>query len=245
MADTDAPLPPDTQTTPTRRSRLTSKVSGGLMENLWLKLIAVGLATLLWFTITNKEPTAKSVPVQLRLKLDSSLVLRTPPEEINAVVQGAPTDLLKLGSRSATIVEQINAQAPDTFVIDLSTKDVELPPSVAGLLTVTDIYPKSVTLEFVRTLTRRVPVRSAVHVILSPGSREPQVIVEPATVEIMGPRLRVLRVAFVRTDTTGIPGTDFIAHQVGIDTSGLGVTVKPEQVRVRVTRGVPARSTKR
>ena len=241
MAGPNAPLPPDTQTTPTRRSRLTSKVKGGLADNLWLKLTAIGLATLLWFTITNKEPTAKSVPVQLRLKLDSSLVLRAPPEEINAVVQGAPTDLLKLGGRSATITEQINAQAPDRFVIDLSTKDVELPPSVAGILAVTDIYPKSVTLEFVRTLTRRVPVRSAVHVASPPGGPAARVVIEPTTVEISGPRLRVLRVAFVRTDTTGIPATDFIAHQVPIDTTGLGITVKPEQVRVRI---VPARRAK-
>jgi YbbR domain-containing protein len=234
VANTDAPLPPDAQTTPTRRSRIKSQVSGGLTENLWLKLTAVGLAILLWFTITNREPTAKSVTVQLRLSLDSSLVLRTPPEEINAVVQGAPIDLLKLGSRSATISEQINASAPDTFVIDLSPKDVELPPSVAGLLTVTDIYPKSVTLEFVRTLTRRVPVRSGVQVVAVSGGVVPRVIVEPSTVEISGPRLVVNRVDFVRTDTTRILATDSMPHQVGIDTTGLGIRAKPEQVHVRL-----------
>src|SRR4051812_16886410 len=230
----DAPLPPDAHSTPTRRARLTSQVSGGLTENLWLKLTAVGLAALLWFTITNREPTAKSVPGQLRLNLDSSLVLRTPPEEINAVVQGAPIDLLKLGNRSATIVEQINAQAPDTFVVDLSPKDVELPPSVAGLLTVTDVYPKSVTLEFVRTLTRRVPVRSGVQIVAVAGGVVPRVVVEPNMVEISGPRLVVNRVDFVRTDTTRILATDSLPHQVAIDTAGLGIRVRPEQVQVRI-----------
>jgi YbbR domain-containing protein len=230
----DAPLPPDAQSTPTRRSRLTSRVSGGLTENLWLKLTAVGLAALLWFTITNREPTAKSVPVQLRLNLDSSLVLRTAPEEINAVVQGAPIDLLKLGSRSATISEQINAQAPDTFVVDLSPKDVELPPSVAGLLTVTDVYPKSVTLEFVRTITRRVPVRSSIQVVAVAGGVMPHVIIEPATVEISGPRLVVSHIDFVRTDTTRILATDSLAHQVVIDTAGLGIRVRPLRVQARL-----------
>jgi hypothetical protein len=234
VANADAPLPPDAQTTPTRRSRLKSHVTKGVTANLWLKATAIGLAALLWFTITNREPTAKSVPVQLRLNLDSSLVLRTPPEEINAVVQGAPIDLLKLGSRSATIVEQINAQAPDTFVIDLSPKDVELPPSVAGLLSVTDVYPKSVTLEFVRTLTRRVPVRSGIQVFATSASVVPHVIIEPSTVEISGPRLMVNRVDFVRTDTTRILATDSLPHQVAIDTSGLGVRVRPEQVRARL-----------
>jgi hypothetical protein len=238
VADTNSPLPPDAQTTPTRRSQLTSQVGGGLGENLWLKLTAIGLAALLWFGITNREPSAKSASVQLRLRLDSSLVLRTPPEEINAVVQGAPSDLLKLGARSATITKQINAQAPDTFVVDLSPKDVELPPSVSGLLTVTDIYPKSVTLEFVRTLTRRVPVRSGIRVFGSLAAVDPRVSIDPATVEISGPRIAVGRVAFVRTDSTAIPATDSIPHQISLDTAGLGVSVKPGQVRVRL---IPAR----
>lgn len=232
MADTDAPLPPDAETRQTYSGRLRSKVSGSLTEGLWLKLTAVGLAVLLWFSISSKEPTAKSVAVRLRLKLDSSLVLRTAPPEINAVVQGTPSELLKLGDRTATIERQINAQAPDTLAIDLSADDVELPPNVFAK--VTDIYPKRVALEFVPTLTRRVPVRSTVRIMTAPSGSEPRVEIDPARVEISGPRLAVIRVAFVRTDSTSILATDSIPHQVAIDTTGLAVSVKPAQVRVRV-----------
>jgi hypothetical protein len=232
MANTDIPLPPDAQTKQTYHGKLRSKVSGSLTENLWLKVTAVGLAALLWFSITSKEPTAKSVAVRLRLRLDSSLVLRTAPPEINAVVQGTPSELLKLGERGATIERQINAQAPDTLAIDLSADDVELPPNVFAK--VTDISPKRVALEFVPTLTRRVPVRSTVHIATAPGATEPRIEIDPARVEISGPRLRVIRVAFVRTDSTTILATDSIPHQVAIDTAGLGVSVKPPQVRMRV-----------
>jgi YbbR domain-containing protein len=238
MADTDIPLPPDAQTRQTYRRKLKSKVSGSLTENLWLKLTSVGLAALLWFSVTSKEPTAKSVAVHLRLRLDSSLVLRTAPPEINAVVQGTPSELLKLGDRSATIERQINAQAPDTLAIDLSADDVELPPNVFAK--VTDIYPKRVALEFVPTLTRHVPVRSTIHVTTPTGASDPRVEIDPARVEISGPRLTVLRIAFVRTDSTSILATDSIPHQVAIDTAGLGVSVKPLQVRVRVI--LPQRS---
>lgn len=238
MADTDLPLPPDAQTRQTYRGKLRSKFSGGLTEKLWLKLTAVGLAALLWFSVSSKEPTAKSVAVHLRLRLDSSLVLRTAPPEINAVVQGTPAELLKLGDRSATIERQINAQAPDTLAIDLSAEDVELPPNVFAK--VTDIYPKRVALEFVPTLIRRVPVRSTIFVTPVSGANSPKVEIDPTRVEISGPRLAVLRVAFVRTDSTSIPATDSIPHQVGIDTTGLGVSVRPPQVRVRVV--LPKRS---
>jgi hypothetical protein len=157
-----------------------------------------------------------------------------PPEDINAIVQGAPTDLLKLGSRRATVTRQINAQAPDTLVIDISPTDVELPPSVAGLLSVTDVFPKSVTLQFVRTLSRRVPVRSSVRVMGVLPNVQPAIAIEPSTVEISGPRRAVAQVAFVRTDSAVITIGDSLPHQVPIDTAGLGITVKPEQVRVRV-----------
>src|SRR3954463_12586051 len=130
MAKDDAPLPPDAETRQTYTARLRSRFSGGLTESVWLKLTALGLAILLWFSISSKEPTAKSVAVRLRLQLDSTLVLRTAPPEINAVVQGTPSELLKLGERSATIDRQINAQAPDTLAIDLSADDVQLPPNV-------------------------------------------------------------------------------------------------------------------
>jgi hypothetical protein len=232
MADTNLPLPPDAQTRQTYRGRLKSKVSGSLTEKLWLKLTAIGLAALFWFSVSSKEPTAKSVAVHLRLKLDSSLVLRTAPPEINAVVQGTPAELLKLGERSATIDRQINAQAPDTLAIDLSAEDVELPPNVFAK--VTDIYPKRVALEFVPTLTRRVPVHSTIHISAVPGAANPRVEIDPPRVEISGPRLAVLRVAFVRTDSTAILATDSIPHQVAIDTTGLGISAKPAQVRVRV-----------
>jgi YbbR domain-containing protein len=232
VANTDVPLPPDAQTRQTHRRKLRSQVSGGLTERLWLKLTAVGLATLLWFSISSKEPTAKSVAVRLRLRLDSSLVLRTAPPEINAVVQGTPSELLKLGERSATIERQINAQAPDTLSVDLSAEDVQLPANVFAK--VTDIYPKRVALEFVPTLTRHVPVRSTVHVATTAGISAPAVEIDPLRVEISGPRLAVLRIAFVRTDSTTILATDSIPHQIAIDTARLGVTVKPSQVRVRV-----------
>jgi len=238
MADPKTRLPPDAETIETRYR---SRISSALTENLWLKLTAVGLAALLWFSITSKEPTAKSVTVRLRLRLDSSLVLRNAPPEINAVVQGTPSELLKLGGRSATIDRQINAQTPDTLVIDLSADDVELPPNVYAK--VTDIYPKRLALEFVPTLTRHVPVRSMISVADASSAAAPRVEIDPARVEISGPRLAVIRVAFVRTDSTTILATDSIPHQVALDTAGLGVTVKPSQVRVRVV--MPRRPKRR
>jgi hypothetical protein len=233
VADTPPPLPPDAETRQSRRKALTKSFAARAAENLWLKATAVGLAIMVWYVVTQKEPTATSVPVRLNLRLDSSLALRAQPTEIYAVVQGTPSELSRLEGRSATITRSINADTPDTLVISLSRNDVVLPDNT-GDARVTDIRPKSLRLEFVPTLTRRVPVRSELRIIGGDSLRPPRVTIDPQRVEISGPRLSVAQVAFVRTDTTVILATDSISHQVALDTAGLGVVVKPAQVRVRI-----------
>lgn len=238
MPDNTPGLPPDAETRPSRRKELTKGYVTRLAENLWLKGTALGIAILLWYVITRKEPTSTFVPVRLRLQLDSSLALRAEPTEMYAVVQGTPAELARLEGRTATITRSINANTPDTLVIDLTASDVLLPPN-AGDARVTDIRPRTVRLEFVPTLTRRVPVRSAIRLLGADSAHLPQVELDPERVEISGPRLAVIRIGFVRTDTTTILASDSLPHQIPLDTAGLGVTIKPDQVRIRLTTRRP------
>jgi hypothetical protein len=213
---------------------LTKSFAARATENLWLKATALGLALLLWYVITQREPTSRFVPVRLQLDLDSSLALRAPPSEVYAIVQGTPAELARLEGRTATITRSINASTPDTIIVTLNRSDVVLPPNIDAR--VTDIRPASVRVEFVRPITRRVPVHSNIRIVGADTANPPQVEVTPSRVEIRGPRAAALKVAFVRTDTTTIVATDSIPHQVAIDTAGLGVTVKPDQVRIRLRR---------
>ena len=233
MADTQNTLPPDAETRSSRRKTLTKNFAARATENLWLKAVSLGLAVLLWYVITQKEPTATSVPVKLNLRLDSSLALRNQPAEMIAVVQGTAAELGRLEGRSATITRAINADTPDTIVLSLSRNDVVLPENM-GNARVTDIRPKSVRLEFVQTLTQRVPVRSEIRVVGLDSVLQPRVRIEPERVEISGPRQFVSQIAFLRTDTTVILANDSLPHQVALDTTGLGITVKPATVRVRL-----------
>lgn len=238
MADTQNTLPPDAETRSSRRKALTKNFAARATENLWLKAVSLGLAVLLWYVITQKEPTATSVPVKLNLRLDTSLALRNQPAEMIAVVQGTAAELGRLEGRSATITRSINADTPDTIVLSLSRNDVVLPENM-GNARVTDIRPKSVRLEFVQTLTKRVPVRSEIRVVGVDSVLQPRVRIEPERVEISGPRQFVSQVAFIRTDTTVILANDSLSHQVALDTTGLGIVVKPATVRVRLQHRRP------
>jgi hypothetical protein len=232
-------LPPDAETRSARRKALTKTFIERASENLWLKAVSIGLAVLLWYVITQKEPTATSIPVKLVLRLDSAIALRLPAPDIIAVIQGTPGDLARLEGRAATITRSIPADTPDTIIMALSRNDVMLPDNV-GNVRITDISPKAVRLEFVQTMTRRIPVRSAIRIVGPDSILQPGVDIEPARVEISGPRTTVSRIDFIRTDTAFVLATDSLPHQVTLDTTGLGVNVNPSQVRVRLRHRRPA-----
>jgi len=215
---------------PTWRRRLAEAFT----QRLALKGTALLIAIVLWFIVTAKEPNQDLVEVQFAPQLDSSLVLKDPPPTIHALVVGTPQELLKLFAHPLVIRRQIAANSPDTVVVDLSTSDVELPAGVDAI--VRAVQPRSVTLRFESTSSRVVPVRSGVQVVSDTLHPSPPVAVrlEPDRVEVSGPRQRVLSLEYVGTARVAIPATDSLPHLVDIDTTRLGLRVKPSQVKVHL-----------
>lgn len=217
------------------------RLSEAFTQRLALKGTALLLAVVLWFIVTAKEPNQDLVEVQFHPQLDSSLVLKDPPPPIHALVVGTPQELLKLFAHPLVIRRPISANSPDTVVVDLSTSDVELPPGVDAI--VRGIEPHSVTLRFESTSSRVVPVRSAVQVVgdsLHPVPPAMTVRLEPDRVEVSGPRQKVLATQFVTTTRVTIPANDSLPHLVDIDTTKLGLRVKPSQVKVHLIPSLEA-----
>ena len=209
-------------------------------QRLALKGTALLIAIVLWFIVTAKEPNQDLVDVQFSPQLDSSLVLKDPPPTIHALVVGTPQELLKLFAHPLVIKRQIAANSPDTVVVDLSTSDVELPAGVDAI--VRGVEPRSVTLRFESTSSRLVPVHSSVQVVsdtLHPTASPVAVRLDPDQVEVSGPRQRVQGLEFVTTVRVSIPATDSLPHLVDIDTTRLGLRVKPSQVKVHLVPSSP------
>jgi YbbR domain-containing protein len=203
-------------------------------ERLVLKATAVFLAVVLWFVVNAKEPELELVPVRFIPTLDSSLVLRDPVPQLEAIVAGSPKELIKLTSNAPVIHRQITADSPDTLVLDLRPSDVTLPDGVDAV--VRDVQPRSVTLRFEPTWSRKVPVHSAIDIATVSWPGPIATSFEPETVQVSGPRHLVVRVASVRTVKTTITFPDSLPHLVDIDTTGLGpIRVRPSQVKVMLT----------
>ena len=202
-------------------------------KRLLLKITAVLLALVLWLVVNAREPTQELVPVRFTPVLDSSLVLRDPVPDVQALVAGAPEDLIKLAATRLTIRRVIAADSPDTLALDIRPNDIVLPADLDGVVQIQDVRPRTITLRFESTWTRMVPVRSA---LLPPDSMKSVTLrLDPDRVQISGPRHVVLGVSFVRTVRATIPFSDSLPHLIDIDTTNLGVRVKPPQIKVYIS----------
>src|SRR3954469_15705967 len=117
-------------TTPRRTSTIQRRVLAAFTDQILLKVTAIFLAVILWFVVNAKEPQLELVPVRFTPVLDSSLVLRDPVPQLQAIVAGSPKELIKLNSVAMTVRRQITSDTPDTVVLDLRPSDVTLPDGV-------------------------------------------------------------------------------------------------------------------
>ena len=216
---------------------LQRRVVAALTDRLVLKGTAIFLAVVLWFVVNAKEPQIELIGVRFTpALLDSSLVLREPLPQIQAIVAGSPKQLIQLSSNPPVIHRQITADAPDTVVLDLRPEDVVIPNGVEAV--VRDVQPRSLILRFESTWNRRIPVTSdRIEVASAPATGLVHAVFDPATVQISGPRQVVLQIRSVRTTKTTIAYPDSQTHLVDIDTAslGAGVRVRPTQVKVQLS----------
>jgi hypothetical protein len=203
-------------------------VAAAFTEHLALKASAVLVAVVLWFVVAAREPTEEVVGVRFAPQLDSALVLRDPSPIIRALVIGRANEILKLSNTPLVIRRQIASDAPDTLVLSLRTSDVEVPEGVEVI--VRDVQPRTLTLRFEATASRQVPVRSALLVRSPIGTTAVGVRFDPESVVVRGPRRTVAQLRFVSTVGDSI-ALDTLPHLVDLDTAGLGVQVRPPQVK--------------
>ena len=224
---------------PDRSSESTEKAGNepwsiaSLTEHLMLKIAALLLALMLWLVVSAREPTAEVIPVRFEPLLDRSLTLVSPLPPMRALVIGEGRDLLKLYSTPPVVRRVINASVTDTFTLELQPSDVDIPVNVDAI--VRDIQPRSIKLTFAATGRRMVPVRSRMRLraggnVIAIGN--PQF--EPESVMITGPRRTVARVDSVPTVAESRILCGQYAGVIRLDTTRLGVSVRPRQVQMSI-----------
>lgn len=211
------------------------RTKAAFTQRLALKASSVLLAVVLWFAVAAREPDEVWASVRFAPQVDSALVLRDQPP-VRALVVGRASEILKLSNTPLVIRRSITSDAPDTLVLTLRTSDVEVPEGVEVI--VRDVQPRSLTLRFESTVSRLVPVRSSIIVTAPAETRSVSVRLDPESVTVSGPRRAVARLRSVATVADSI-AMDTLPHLIDLDTAGLGVSVRPPQVKALFRRARP------
>lgn len=169
-----------------------------------LKLLALGLAIVVWAAVTGENPIVQDYKVPLDVSVGSQwLVSSSPPSAANVRLRGTESmlrrvDPLALGLR----VDLRNAAAGEHNVQLGAAQMTGVPQGVD----VESIEPGRVKVVLARKLRRMLPVSPTVSGSAAPGYATYGFEVRPDTVEVEGPAAKLEAVNRIRTDAIPLDG---------------------------------------
>ncbi|MGC2193530.1 MAG: CdaR family protein [Terriglobales bacterium] len=205
------------------------------------KVTSLALALGLWWAVAHDPVTEVEVTVPIEFhRIPSNLEissLNIPQAQVR--VRGPERLIHELRTQQVHVEVDLAGVKPGERTFDLTGQQVHLPRD----LDVTQVVPSQVRLGFDVGLTREVEVRPRVIGTFAPGYRIAQVLAQPATVAISGPKSRVEAVEAATTDPVDASGNmgrgTFVTNAFVPDP--LVQVVRPGPVRVTVIMGkIPA-----
>ena len=206
----------------------------GLITDSWeLKLTSLGLAVLLWAAVRSEESsrfTMHDVPVDLRLT-DTDWVVEgaAQPTSVSVDFRGPVRELIRLAFDRATLVVPVE-DVEDTLELRRANADwLEFEGRFENLL-VEEIRPAVLRMRFQPIERRMVPVSVRLPDGIETAARP---VIEPAEVMVEGPRNRLSALDSVIVRVLDLEAALDGAVPLQLDTAGIGLAVRPIDVRVR------------
>jgi YbbR domain-containing protein len=154
-----------------------------------LKLLSVLLAVGLWLFVgaAQRREFALSVPVEYT-GLEGPLTLDGPRQGmVDVLVLASRWSAQRVSASSVRVRVDVSGLHEGENLVQLLPESVDAPPGVR----VTRVAPAWATVRVVRSTTKTVPVVARVLGRPAPAHVLRRVVVEPATVEIKGPRITI------------------------------------------------------
>ena len=183
-------------------------------SDFWLKLLALVIAFIFWWTVA-KDPRAEisvNVPVELHripenLEISSEIV-----STVQVRVRGAASKLRELQPSNLHAAIDLAGALPGERTYELTPRQVHSPSGIE----VMQVLPAQYRISFDFRATREVEVRPRVIGNFASDRRIAHVIAEPAMLKITGPAHRVADVEAALTDPVDASGTmsraTFVTH---------------------------------
>ncbi|MEO6222011.1 MAG: CdaR family protein [Vicinamibacterales bacterium] len=163
-----------------------------------MKLVAVGLGTMLWFTVSSDHFVERSVRVPLVFRnVPASLeIAPDAPDSVEVHLRGRVSQLT--GNQGDVIVYiDLSDGRSGSRLFHLRTDQVTTPFGIEA----TQVFPSTVMLTLEATGTKSVSVEATVEGKPADGFEIGKITVEPSMVDVVGPEseLKALRSAITET----------------------------------------------
>jgi YbbR domain-containing protein len=207
-------------------------------RNFGLKIAAVGLASLLWFTISGQRvERTVPVPILYRNLPEGLLITGDRFHEISVHLRGGYTQLSELAREKVNVVVDLADAVPGQRVVTLRTDQVRAPLG----LEVTQVDPPTIIVTIERVGTTTLPVEPTIEGQPAPGYVVGPSRVEPATIVVSGPVGRLALARSVSTEPVSVEGaTAPVTRTVNIALSDPELrltTTRTVRVTVSITAG--------
>lgn len=169
-----------------------------------LKVLSLGLALLVWMSVSGEEIVERGLRVPLELQqFPAGLELQgEPPAAVDVRVRGASTALSRVGAGDVVAVLDLHGAAPGRRLFHLTPEQVRAPFGVD----VVQVTPATVPLAFERSASKNVKVTPPIEGRPAPGYVLGPVTVDPPTVDVVGPESAVKRVEEAVTEPVSVTG---------------------------------------
>jgi YbbR domain-containing protein len=202
-------------------------------RDLPLKLVAVGLAALLWLTVA-RDPVVErglQVPLQFENVPDDIVIVGEPPESVHVRARGTSSVLSGLAPGEVVAVLDLSSERPGERLFDIRPETIRAPFGVE----VAQIVPGSISLTLERAAeARSVPVVPRLEGEPAAGYVVGNLTVDPPSVEVVGPESRLARLNEALTEPIPIDrATGTIEDRVTVGVADPLLRLRrPQDVRV-------------
>jgi YbbR domain-containing protein len=173
-------------------------------RHLGLKVLAIALASLLWFTVAGEHVVERSlrVPLEFRNIPDDLEIVGNAPDNVDVRVRGSSALLSRVQPGEIAAVLDLSTARTGSRLFHIRTDEVRAPFGID----VAQVVPPTISIEVEKSAQRKVPIVPATQGEPAPGFVAGRVSAEPATVDIVGPETRVRQIAEATTEPVAIAG---------------------------------------
>jgi YbbR domain-containing protein len=203
-------------------------------RNPGLKVMAVLLATALWFIVAGEQNVERTlrVPLEFRNKPVDLEILGDRPTTVDLRVLGSSALLSRVDAGEVVAVVDLTGARPGSRLFHMRTDEVRVPYGVEVL----QLTPATIALELEKSARRTVEIVPAVEGDPAPGFVADVVTSDPSTVEVEGPESHIKDLVAATTEPVSIAGqreavTDTVT--VGVPDASVRL-VEPRSATVRV-----------